>query len=43
MFGSLRKYKAVQAEVVARAMFKSLINAEDGVTIVENEAIPGYL
>lgn len=42
MTGRLRRYRPVEASVVASALFKSLINAGEGVTIVENESIELY-
>lgn len=42
MIGGLKKYKPVEASTVAMAMFKTLLNAGDGVTVVANEAILSY-
>ncbi|MBN1951034.1 MAG: hypothetical protein JW801_07510 [Bacteroidales bacterium] len=42
MTGRLARYRGVEATKLARAMFKALINATEGVTIVENESIGLY-
>jgi hypothetical protein len=42
MTGFLRKYRPVETSTVAEAMFRSLISAEEGVTVVENEAIVSF-
>lgn len=42
MTGFMRKYRPVETSTVANAMFRSLISAEEGVTVVDNEAIVNY-
>jgi uncharacterized protein YbjT (DUF2867 family) len=42
MTGFLRKYKPVETSTVAEAMFRSLSSAEEGVTVMENEAIVSF-
>jgi uncharacterized protein YbjT (DUF2867 family) len=37
--GSARKYRGVEAEAVARTLIRETVNAKNGVTIVESDAI----
>ncbi|MES2655247.1 MAG: oxidoreductase [Bacteroidota bacterium] len=42
MLGGLKKYKPIEASVIAKAMYKVAQKNAKGVIIIENEAIPSY-
>lgn len=42
MLGGLKKYKPIEASVVAKAMYKAAQKNAKGVVVIENDMIPSY-